>query len=515
MTTGALPSPQVFNESLTQCWQALQGGRTIAVYRCLIDITGSLKAAIMLSQLMYWTRVSKEVAARDGWIYKSIAEMEEETGLTTREQRGCKEKLYKLNLLLSQRKGVGAPLALKINLEQIALAICKHNKIDLTENLTIAQIQSQTTLFFRRYFSQRIAYHRDLVTVTGCIHAAIMLSHMMRDAIAYSNHQGHLNERQCAFASLTIKDWTRQVNLPYKSQLTARQRLKAEGFIFEKHFYASRRIFSLVNGKRILAVLAGKLGKKTSLAERANSVWRKGHIFDFKRNNSRFEPKEPNSKTMTFGSDKRENSEVTKGEIKKCQKGKLRKYKWGNSEVTKGEIVLYFDYSKFDYNYYKRGEQKPLEATFPEVVVVPDAAFSPQQGDHCEGLIWPKQFTGTVRVKAKEIFKRHLPNGTGDVMQEVLDEIAGQVTEVRSPLGLLNKLVIMAANDSLICVYAPIVQNQRREARLWQQQQDAQNEPKLPDDTDNTKQELPRGDLMAQGREALSKALARNKYGFK
>ncbi|EMT4667044.1 hypothetical protein PP162_002165, partial [Neisseria gonorrhoeae] len=78
VTATKLPPPKVFNSELTQCWQALQGGRRVAIYRCLIDITGSLKTAAMLSQLIYWTRVSKEVAERDGWIFKSIAQMEAE-----------------------------------------------------------------------------------------------------------------------------------------------------------------------------------------------------------------------------------------------------------------------------------------------------------------------------------------------------------------------------------------------------------------------------------------------------
>ena len=114
VTATKLPPPKVFNSELTQCWQALQGSRRVAIYRCLIDITGSLKAAAMLSQLIYWTRVSKEVAERDGWIFKSIAQMEAETGLTVREQRTCKNRLLDTNLIQTCRKGVGAALAIKV-----------------------------------------------------------------------------------------------------------------------------------------------------------------------------------------------------------------------------------------------------------------------------------------------------------------------------------------------------------------------------------------------------------------
>ena len=177
MATMTLPPSKTFNADLTRCWQVLQGGRTIAVYRCLVDITGSLKTAVMLSQLIYWTRVSKEVAARDGWVYKSITQMEEETGLTKREQGVCKDKLRELNLVVISRKSRGGNLAFKVNLDEVARAVCLLNGGNGEVSLTIQELQSSSSLFFRRYFSQRIAYHRDLVTLTGCIHSAVVLSY--------------------------------------------------------------------------------------------------------------------------------------------------------------------------------------------------------------------------------------------------------------------------------------------------------------------------------------------------
>lgn len=77
--------PKEFNGNLVACWRRLQSGRRIVVHRSLIQITGSLKTAAYLSQLLYWLRVGINVEIRDGWIFKSIGETEEETGLTKRE----------------------------------------------------------------------------------------------------------------------------------------------------------------------------------------------------------------------------------------------------------------------------------------------------------------------------------------------------------------------------------------------------------------------------------------------
>ncbi len=53
-------------------------GRTVAYYPSLKKITGSATSTILLCQLLYWTN-----KAKDGWIWKTTSEIEEETGLTS------------------------------------------------------------------------------------------------------------------------------------------------------------------------------------------------------------------------------------------------------------------------------------------------------------------------------------------------------------------------------------------------------------------------------------------------
>ena len=55
--------------------------QTITFHRVFVDITGSINAALMLSNAIYWTnRLPPE---RDGWFYKTKEEWEQETGLRT------------------------------------------------------------------------------------------------------------------------------------------------------------------------------------------------------------------------------------------------------------------------------------------------------------------------------------------------------------------------------------------------------------------------------------------------
>lgn len=64
--------------------------RPIAFHRVFVTITGSINAALMLSQAIYW---SKRTRDRDGWFYKSAKEWEEETGLSRHMQDAARALL--------------------------------------------------------------------------------------------------------------------------------------------------------------------------------------------------------------------------------------------------------------------------------------------------------------------------------------------------------------------------------------------------------------------------------------
>ena len=469
VTATKLPPPKVFNSELTQCWQALQGSRRVAIYRCLIDITGSLKAAAMLSQLIYWTRVSKEVAERDGWIFKSIAQMEAETGLTVREQRTCKIRLLDTNLIQTCRKGVGAALAIKVNLDTMAEMIAKFSGTDDQFGLTLADLQNTSSLYFRKHFSKRIAYHRDLVSLTGCINSAVLLSCVLNDAVGLVSQHPHLQRH--AFATLTAADWEERTSLSYKSQLTARNRLKNLNLIYEKNFLASRRIFTLVNGhdivRAIKKLLAGKQDdgfnpyntKKReilSLAERAKCDWRKGPNGLDKGFQGNFERDNPLFSDMTFRSVEKEYSEVSNRNFKKGHSRKFTSVDWESSEVSNRQIIYYINYKGvYNYNYMTVEPNKSCSPKQDHVVVV----------DADVDLIYPRLFNVQMRQQADLIFAKHLSKSSWALKQEILDEIEGQKKEVTSPLGLLAKLCQLASQGNFTAIVAPQVKFNREQAQ--------------------------------------------------
>ena len=81
--------------------------RPIAFHRCFVDLAGSITAALMLSQAIYWQQRTRDP---DGWWFKTRDEWQEETGLGRREQETARRKLRKLGVLREDLRGVPAQL---------------------------------------------------------------------------------------------------------------------------------------------------------------------------------------------------------------------------------------------------------------------------------------------------------------------------------------------------------------------------------------------------------------------
>ena len=88
----------------------------IAYYVTFAKIAGSVAAGVMLSQLVYWTGKGNNP---DGWIWKTATEMEEETGLTRREQETARRRLRERGFVEERLAGVPATLHYRVNLDAV------------------------------------------------------------------------------------------------------------------------------------------------------------------------------------------------------------------------------------------------------------------------------------------------------------------------------------------------------------------------------------------------------------
>lgn len=93
--------------------------RPVAYWPKLARVVGGAKAGILLSQLLYWNG-DAIVDKRDGWILKSVDEMQAETGLTPLEQQTARKILISLNVLSCALRGAPRIWHYRIDVDKIA-----------------------------------------------------------------------------------------------------------------------------------------------------------------------------------------------------------------------------------------------------------------------------------------------------------------------------------------------------------------------------------------------------------
>lgn len=94
--------------------------RPIAFHRCLVPVAGSVNAALLLGQLIYWT---PRAASHEGWVYKKMDELEEEIGLGRREQETARRALRERGLIHELKRGIPPQVHYQVNVSKLEDAL--------------------------------------------------------------------------------------------------------------------------------------------------------------------------------------------------------------------------------------------------------------------------------------------------------------------------------------------------------------------------------------------------------
>jgi hypothetical protein len=87
-------------------------GRSVTFHPALVDITGSINAALMLSQALYWTEHS---TLPDGWFWKTREEWYEETRLDRKQQENARARLRATGFWEEKEAGKPCRLFFRVN----------------------------------------------------------------------------------------------------------------------------------------------------------------------------------------------------------------------------------------------------------------------------------------------------------------------------------------------------------------------------------------------------------------
>ncbi len=106
--------------------------RPIAFHRCFVTLTGSVNAALMLSQAVYWQKRNRE----GGWWYQTQEKWEDETGLSRREQETARRDLRKTPFWNEELRGLPGKLNYFVDLEMLmdSLMELQHRQTSMAES---------------------------------------------------------------------------------------------------------------------------------------------------------------------------------------------------------------------------------------------------------------------------------------------------------------------------------------------------------------------------------------------
>lgn len=192
-------------------------GRHIAFHRRLVDVTDSVKAALLLSQAVYWTRRGRDIAHSGGWFHKTAEQWAWETCLSPREQGSAREVLRRLLFLQERRIGVPARGFFRLDLDQLGHHLAEHIAADSRS------IDWHDMVMVAHLLGPAVAYHRTLAGIGGGVHAGLMLSRAL-----YLTRRQSARELDEWICNSTAR-WSEELGLSRREQETARRDLTRLG----------------------------------------------------------------------------------------------------------------------------------------------------------------------------------------------------------------------------------------------------------------------------------------------
>lgn len=381
---------------LSVIWPLL--GRHIAFHRRLVDLTSSVKAALLLSQSVYWTRHGRDIAQTGGWFHKTSEQWEMETGLSAKEQASAREVLRGLALLDDQRMGIPARLHFRLNVDELGMRLadriaCHPHAADWSDRVVLAELLGPS-----------VAFHRTLAGVAGSVHAGLMLSRALHLTRLQARH------RLERWISSSAARWFEEIGLTRREQETARRDLVRTGIWEECLRGIPPSLVARIRLDCLLALLTDDASAARSLGSRIAEPGR-GVAADKGSPNVESRLRQPRSLVSPKPPD---------------QFRPIRQH--GSAESA----VLLMNHST--------GESLQPQHT--------DSSANPPDTEAGGELIFPEQMLPDERQAARLLLRR-----CGDQAQCLLDELAGrlQVRGVRlSPVAYLRGLIARAAAGSFV-----------------------------------------------------------------
>lgn len=420
-----------------EMWLALKPHRPIAFGTRLARITGHPKDAMLLSQLIYWTRRGRDVGQNGGWTHKTREHWFIETGLSREEQENARRRLRARNLVAEWRGGRPACLHYRVEVSAISTAIRANCRLVGRLPWSIETVR-EDEYAAQELLGPTVAFRRVFVDLVGNVNAALLLSRMVQ-------LQRGEADRQCTWFTLTATEWQRTLGLNRRQLENAKNRLKGLGLIRElTRVRTGKRVYTQVNATALhaqMVALASRPATRDVLATRRNLLARRMPVEDVgplpvtRSNRPSGDPSihlpavaaSPNSPTRSL--------QLQSGVSRLLPSAGLILYRWRETYVPNARA-----YMRITYSITTTTGSVPLSCPPPCVVVGSCACRSggiaASPGD---ALVWPER----VHPDERQLIAEHLSRVPAAQRQVLLDEmaVAHRRQGVQLPVAYIGGLV--------------------------------------------------------------------------
>ena len=223
---------------------ALAGERPIAYSVNLAKLTGDAKAALFLSQLVYWTRVGVNIEHHGGWIFKTREQWQGETALSRYEQESARSHLLDAGLMQEAR--IGSPARNCYRLVPEALGMGLSSLLDTPVQLSLLDLRSRSEHArqqLRTLLGHNLAFYRVFTEITPSLTSAIFLTKALAVQRNIQTAQANkikinpsptLNPSipwEAEWFHLSPTTWFEETGLTIAQQRDCKQKLCLEGLI--------------------------------------------------------------------------------------------------------------------------------------------------------------------------------------------------------------------------------------------------------------------------------------------
>lgn len=439
---------------------ALAGERPIAYSVNLAKLTGDAKAALFLSQLVYWTRVGVNVEHHGGWIFKTREQWQGETALSRYEQESARSHLLDAGLMQEAR--IGSPARNCYRLVPEALGKGLSSLLDTPVQLSLLDLRSRSEHArqqLRTLLGHNLAFYRVFTEITPSLTSAIFLTKAL--AVQRNIQTAQANkiksnpsptlipsmEWEAEWFHLSPMTWFEETGLTVAQQRDCKQKLCLEGLIETAiQTHPKKRQFLRVDMNKLVQTLEKNLLAKAQRTGTANGVL--GLLLKGGRQFMPTECAAPSRQFMPTISNNEINSEFLAVDDALCQNHPSSFTETANpvggfSQIRKLDLAdqlavnhtdlrmnLADPHARADLTTHNKTTNKITTTTTPVAVVVVN-----------QDLFWPKDLSAETLSQCQRLIQQV----NGDVRkQELIDEMAGNIRltgKVKSPVAYLRFLI--------------------------------------------------------------------------